>query len=94
MLDWATSLTRDAQEARALVQETLTIARDPGYAVDEEVDAQVWIFRLLRQRFYSLERDRAFRRSRSAFATEFAYAQKRAVLAQAMADGSAVAIDA
>ena len=28
------------------------------------------------------------------FATEFAYAQKRAVLAQAMADGSAVAIDA
>lgn len=92
MLDWATSLTRDAQEARALVQETLIIARDPTYAAKEDGDPRVWIFRLLRQRFYSLERDRAFRRSRSAFATEFAYAAKRAVLAQAVADGSAVAI--
>lgn len=94
LLDWATSLTRDRQEAEALVQDTLQTARDPAYAARQEAGPEVWIFRLLRQRFYSLERDRGFRRSRSVFATEQAYARKRAELAQAMADGSAVAIDA
>ena len=94
LLDWATSLTRDAQEAEGLVQDTLLTARNPAFAAKQEAEPEVWIFRLLRQKFYSLERDRAFRRSRSAFATEHAYARKRAALAQAMADGSAVAIEA
>lgn len=94
LLDWAVSLTRDPQEAESLVQDTLRAARDLVRATTHEAEPDVWIFRLLRQRFYSLERDRGFRRSRSTFATEQAYARKRAELAQAMADGSVVAIDA
>lgn len=93
LLDWATSLTRDPQEAQALVQDTLLTARNPAYAAKQGSEPAIWIFRLLRERFYSLERDRAFRRSRSAFATEHAYAEKRAALSRAMADGSAVAIE-
>ncbi len=94
LMAWAENMTRDAREAETLVQATLAIARSPAYASSETVDAEVWIFRLLRQQFYSLERDRDFRRSRSAFATEQSYARKRAVLAQAVADGSVSPIEA
>ena len=83
--DCADALTRDPAESRALVQETLRIARDPDYDPGEG-GAHVWIFRLLRQRFYSVERDRDYRRSRSAAVTELGYARKRALAAQAAAD--------
>jgi DNA-directed RNA polymerase specialized sigma24 family protein len=84
--DCADALTRDADESRALVLETLRIARDPECG--ESGDPKVWIFRLLRQRFYSVERDRDYRRSRSAAVTELGYARKRALAAQAAADVS------
>ncbi|HTK35741.1 MAG TPA: hypothetical protein VL358_10725 [Caulobacteraceae bacterium] len=84
--DAATALTRDADESGALVLETLRIARDPEYASPEGVATPVWIFRLLRQRFYSVERDRDYRRSRSAAVTELGYARKRALAAQAASD--------
>ncbi len=61
----AISLTHDPVQARTLVAETLTIARDPEHAAGEVVDAQVWMFRLLRQRFHVLGRDQERRRSRA-----------------------------
>lgn len=64
LLECATSLTGDAAQAQALVRETLMIARDPAYGAGEVVDPQVWIFRLLRQRFHVLGRDQERRRSR------------------------------
>jgi DNA-directed RNA polymerase specialized sigma24 family protein len=65
LLECATSLTGDAVQAQALVRETMTIARDPAYGAGEVVDPQVWIFRLLRQRFHVLGRDQERRRSRT-----------------------------
>jgi DNA-directed RNA polymerase specialized sigma24 family protein len=85
LLDCADALTRDPSEARALLHETLTIANDPAYGSAEVVGPEVWVFRLMRQRFYSVERDRDYRRSRSAAVTELGYARKRALLAQAEA---------
>lgn len=66
LLQSATSLTGDTVQAEALVRETLTIASDPAYAAGEVVDPQVWLFRLLRQRFHVLGRDQERRRSRVA----------------------------
>lgn len=86
LLDCAGALTRDAAEARALLHETLTIANDPEHGQAPGASTEVWIFRLLRQRFYSVERDRDYRRSRSAAVTELGYARKRALLAQADRD--------
>ena len=86
--DCADTLTRDPAESEALVLETLRIARDPEFDAPEAA-TQVWIFRLLRQRFYSVERDRDYRRSRSAAVTELGYARKRALAAQAAADATA-----
>ena len=88
--DCADTLTRDAAESQALVLETLRITRAPDYDWPEGVSTQVWIFRLLRQRFYSVERDRDYRRSRSAAVTELGYARKRALQAQAAEDASDV----
>ena len=68
LLECATTLTRDALQAQTLVRETLMIARDPAYGAGEVVDPQVWIFRLLRQRFHVLGRDQKRRRSRAAVA--------------------------
>ncbi len=68
LLECAISLTGDAVQAEALVRETLTIARDPAYGAGEVVDPQVWLFRLLRQRFHVLGRDQERRRSRAAAA--------------------------
>ena len=68
LLECATSLTGDTVQAQALVRETLTIARDPAYGAREVVDPQVWIFRLLRQRFHVLGRDQERRRSRAGHA--------------------------
>lgn len=85
--DCADALTRDPTESMALVQETLRIARDP--ATDwPDGGAQAWVFRLLRQRFYSVERDRDYRRSRSAAVTELGYARKRLLAAQAASDAA------
>jgi DNA-directed RNA polymerase specialized sigma24 family protein len=91
LLDLAAALTRDTNEARILVHDTLKIARDPAYGLTEQVPVQIWIFRLMRQRFYSLDRDRDFRRSRTNFATEHAYARKRAELAKIVAEEKAAA---
>ena len=85
--DCADTLTRDPAESSALVQETLRLARDPEFGAPEGA-TQVWIFRLLRQRFYSVERDRDYRRSRSAAVTELGYARKRALAAQAASDAA------
>ena len=85
LLDSAQSMTRDATEAQVLVQETLMAAHDLDYGPPEPGAAQAWIFRLLRQHFYSVERDRDYRRSRSSVITELGYARKRAMLAKAAA---------
>ncbi len=83
LLDWANRMTRDANEAQALVQETLAAARAMAMTASDEVGAEVWVFRLLRQQFHSLERDRHHRRAVSAFTTDQTYARKRSQLALA-----------
>ncbi len=85
LLGVAQSMTRDAHEAEVLVQETLMAAKDLGYGAAEAAPAEVWIFTLLRRHFYSVERDRDYRRSRSSVITELGYARKRAMLAKAAA---------
>lgn len=91
LLDWAGALTHDLAEARALVSETLMIAGQEDYGAGESIDARTWVFRLLRQRYYSLERLRENRRARSAFAVDLAFTRKRALLAQAALDEAAPA---
>lgn len=88
LLEIAQSMTRDANEAHVLVHETLMAAKDLDYGPVE--GAQAWIFRLLRQHFYSVERDRDYRRSRSSVITELGYARKRAMLAKAAAQAQDV----
>ena len=85
LLDSAQSMTRDANEAHVLVHETLMAAKDRDYGAADPSSAQAWIFRLLREHFYSVERDRDYRRSRSSVITELGYARKRAMLAKAAA---------
>ena len=83
LLESAIRMTRDANEAKALVAETLAAARASPLAVSDEVGVEVWVFRLLRQQFHSLERDRHHRRAVSAFVTDQTYARKRSQLALA-----------
>lgn len=83
LLEWADRMTRDANEAKALVSETLAAARTSALAADDESVVEVWVFRLLRQQFHSLERDRHHRRAVSAFVTDQTYARKRSQLALA-----------
>ena len=64
LLDCAQTLTRDAGEAQTLVRQTFKLAKDRNYGLAEGGDAQAWLFRLLRQRFYSVERDRDYRRDK------------------------------
>jgi DNA-directed RNA polymerase specialized sigma24 family protein len=85
LLDTAQSMTRDANEADVLVAETLMAAKDLDYGAGAAVGAETWIFGLLRRHFYSVERDRDYRRSRSSVITELGYARKRAMLAKAAA---------
>lgn len=85
--DWAAALTRDAREAGALVRETLAIAGDPDQHPADSVSTQVWVHRLLRRCFHSVERDRDYRRSTSAAVTELGSARRRAQ-AQAAAEPS------
>ncbi|HTI67041.1 MAG TPA: hypothetical protein VL460_05775 [Caulobacteraceae bacterium] len=86
LLDWASALTRDPKEAQALVRETLLDAKDPEHAPSDTVSTHAWIHRLLRRRFYSVERDRDYRRSTSAAVTELGSARKRVMQAQAEAE--------
>jgi DNA-directed RNA polymerase specialized sigma24 family protein len=89
LLDCADAMTRDAHEARALVQATLIEAEELGYGSGGDAAAvQTWLFRLLRQRFHSVERDRDYRRSRSARLNELAYARKRELAAKATLEAS------
>lgn len=83
LLEWANRMTRDANEAKALVSETLAAARTSALAASDDIGVEVWVFRLLRQQFHSLERDRHHRRAVSAFATDQTYARKRSQMAQA-----------
>jgi len=85
LLESAQSMTRDANEAHVLVAETLMAAKDLDYGGADPTSAEAWIFRLLRRHFYSVERDRDYRRSRSSVITELGYARKRAMLAKAAA---------
>lgn len=83
LLESAQALTGDAQRAKTLVAQTLKIAQAQDYGAAESSGAQVWVFRLLRQRLHSVERDRDVRRHRSAAVTELGHIQKRGELAQA-----------
>jgi len=85
LLGAAQSMTRDDNEAQVLVNETLMAAKDLDYGAADPTSAEAWIFRLLRRHFYSVERDRDYRRSRSSVITELGYARKRAMLAKAAA---------
>lgn len=83
LLEAARSLTPDLGQAEILVRQTLHTAIAPGYGQAEEVPPQVWLFRLLRQTFHSVERDRVFRRARSVAAIELGLDRRRAELAPA-----------
>lgn len=83
LLDWACELTRNLDEAMALVNETLVLAADPAEQASEDVSTRTWIHRLLRRSFYSVARDRNYRRSSSAAVTELGYARKLELRAQA-----------
>jgi DNA-directed RNA polymerase specialized sigma24 family protein len=79
LIEAAEALTRNAVEARALVVETLAAAEELDYGASDPSSAQGWIFRLLRQRFHSVERERDYRRSRSALVTQMGEARKKAL---------------
>jgi len=64
LLGVAETLTRDPDEALTLVRQTLKLARERNYGLADGGNPEVWIFRLLRQRFHSVERDRDSRRDR------------------------------
>ena len=83
LLDWASRNTRDANEAQALVRETMAAARAAAPTAGDDVGVEVWVFRLLRQQFHSLERDRHHRRATAAFTTDQTYVRKRSQLALA-----------
>jgi DNA-directed RNA polymerase specialized sigma24 family protein len=89
LLGRATELTRGPAEARALVNQTLELAGDPGQAPSGDVSTRTWAHRLLRRCFYSVERDRSYRRSTSAAVTELGSARKRELQAQAEAEEEA-----
>jgi len=78
---WADALTHDAAEAHALVDETLAIARTQRVGPPDADALQAWLFRLLRQRFHSLERGQDYRRSRRSLAAEKDFARKRLIAA-------------
>ena len=84
--DWAHALTHDPAEARALIEETLILAQDTAQGPTGTQSLQSWTLRLLRERFYSVERGRSYRRAKSAAVTELDETRKRAVLARALAD--------
>jgi hypothetical protein len=89
LLQCADTLTRDATEARALVHDTLDMAKAQDYRPGAgSSNTQVWLFGLLRQRFHSVERDRNYRRLRSAAVTELAEARKREALAEVVAEAT------
>ena len=93
LLGWASALSRDPAEARALVQETLALAEDPAQQPSDDVSTQTWIHRLLRRSFHSVERDRSYRRSTSAAVTELGSARKRELQQQAQVDAEAEEAD-
>jgi|GEM_PF-5236825 len=64
LLAWAFGLTRDPLEAQALVQETLALAGRSDHLPPGTMTSQAWVHRLLRERFYSVERQRNYRRQR------------------------------
>ena len=68
LLEWANALTRDPAEALALVEETLSKALASEDGPPDLATLRAWTHRLLRQRFYSVERDRVYRRSRGGVA--------------------------
>jgi DNA-directed RNA polymerase specialized sigma24 family protein len=86
LLDWANALTRDPIEAQALVHETLALAGNADHRPPGSLTSRAWIHRILRERFYSVERDRNYRRSRTAV-IEMEQLRKRA-LAQAGTEAS------
>src|SRR5438128_1125317 len=84
----ADTLTRDAGEAHALLHETLAMAKAHDYGKAVSGSAQAWVFGLMRRRFHSVERDRNYRRLRSAAVTELAEARKREALAEVVAEAA------
>ena len=82
LLAFAESLTRDPREAQALVAATLEAAEAAHYGLGESATPLAWLFRVLRQQFHSVERDRNYRRSRSAVTADLASAKKRELEAQ------------
>jgi hypothetical protein len=85
-LQWTGAYERADELARALVDETLMLAEDPAHEPGGDVSTRMWIHRLLRRGFHSIERDRSYRRSTSAAVTELGYARKRLLAAQAEAE--------
>jgi DNA-directed RNA polymerase specialized sigma24 family protein len=89
-LSWAHVLTRDPREADVLVRETLVVARRGDEGPRDAESVRIWLHRLLRRRFHSVERDRNFRRSRSNPISAVGYARERVTLTE-IAPGTAAA---
>ncbi len=66
LLQWAMALTRDAEEARVLVRQTLISADEDRKAGPP---SRTRLFRLLRQAYHSIERSRGRRHARDAAVT-------------------------
>jgi DNA-directed RNA polymerase specialized sigma24 family protein len=79
ILEAASALTRNAAEARALVSATYAAAEELDYGAAEGAAVEGWMFRLLRQRFHSVERERDYRRPRSALITQMEEAKRRSM---------------
>lgn len=86
LLGWANALARNPDEAQALVDEILVLAADAGCQPSDDVSTQVWVHRLLRRCFHSVERDRSYRRSPSAAVFQLGYARKRELEERAAAE--------
>lgn len=79
LLRWASALTKDPAEARALVVQVLSKARqEPRRGADDGERAR--LFRMLRQAYHSVERTRTRRPPRDAELTALAEAVRRATV--------------
>jgi len=75
----AAEMTADPTAALALATETLRLAADVDL---DGAEGDAWAFRLMRQTFHSVERNREFRRVRSAQVTGLAETRRLAVAAR------------
>lgn len=91
LLGWAGAMTRDADEAQTLVDQTLVLAADIAQQPSADVSTQAWAHRLLRRAFHSARRDLDYRRSPNQMSSRLSYARKHEQEARSEAEARVLA---